>query len=104
MGWGRPVFLLLIETPTVMAVIAIAISPSTHPAAGRPNLVRAKRAGVVPHAAWTTESRAKQPPQQGRSLTNFERHQLAIEVRIVMRDLRALLEGSQAPLIPDNTE
>jgi hypothetical protein len=62
---GGPAFLLVIETPTVMAVIAIAISPSTHTAAGPPNLVRAKRPEWFRMRRGTTESRATQPPQQG---------------------------------------
>jgi hypothetical protein len=77
---GGPVFLLAIETPTVMADIAIAISLRTQQQVGR-----AKRPEWFGMRRGTTESRAKQPPQQGRSLTNFERHpsQPAIEVRIL---------------------
>jgi hypothetical protein len=78
---GGPVFLLLIETPTVMAVIAIANRPSTHPVAGRPNLIRTKRPEWFRMRRGTTESRAEQPPQQGRSMTNFERHQADLESR-----------------------
>jgi hypothetical protein len=49
---GGPAFLLVIETPTVMAVIAIAITPiyALSSRSARPHTREA--AAVVSHAAW----------------------------------------------------